>query len=102
MADLTNADLDVLIEAVEAWESKDSLGEFMGDMVEAMVGPREGPEREEWLRKRAHDKQERQQKTTEAKRVRKERSILLRAKLIALRDRAEVDDYGKEAMARTT
>lgn len=40
MADLSREDLDVLLEAVEAWESKDSLGEFMGEVVMAMVGPK--------------------------------------------------------------
>ena len=95
--ELDRSDLDVLIEAVETWESSDALGEFMGDMVMAMVGPKDGPEREEWQRKREVERADRKRKQDDEKRVRKERSILLRAKLIALRDGVEATAFAATA-----
>ena len=93
--ELNRSDLDVLIEAVEAWESSGALGELMGEMVAAIGGPKDGSEREEWLRKREVERITKQEAKAAEKRIRKERSILLRAKLIAIRDRSEVEDYAR-------
>lgn len=93
MSDLTREDLDVLIAAVEAWESSGALGEFMGEMIAAIGGPKDGPERDEWNRRRDAERVAKTEVQAAEKRVRKERSILLRAKLIALRDRSEVEHF---------
>lgn len=92
--DLDRSDLDTLIEAVEAWESKDAFGELMGVVFEAIAGPRDRYEREAWLTKRAAEREARSRDLEDTRRVRKERSVLLRAKLIAIRDRIEVETFG--------
>lgn len=97
MTDLTREDLDVLVEAVEAWESSGALGEFMGEMISAISGPKDGPEREEWQRRRDAEKAAAVAAKAAEKRARKERSILLRAKLISLRDRADIDAFAESA-----
>ena len=94
---LTHEDLDVLIDAVEAWESSGALGEFVGDMVGAFAGPKGGPERDDWMRKREAERAARQAAKAGEKRLRKERSILLRAKLIALRDSVEAEAFARGA-----
>lgn len=97
---LTREDLDVLIEATEAWESKDSFGDLFEGVLTAMIGPREdGPEREAWLRKQEALRADKNVAAEQAKRVRKERSIILRAKLIQMRDSVEADNFATAARA---
>jgi hypothetical protein len=78
----------VLVEALEAWESKDFAGEMMVDIVESIMKP-DNPAAVAKLRdERQRDKHARER----AKALRKERSVLLRAKLLTLRDRRRVED----------
>lgn len=79
--ELTKQDLDVMVEAVEAWEREPSSTSLLGDVMGAMFCRNE-EEREAALREREKAKRERD----ESMRVRKERSVLLRAKLIQMRD----------------
>lgn len=79
MADLTAEDINVLIEALEAWKDKDAAGELMRDLLPAVLA--RSKEERESLKPPFSEKQERQA----AKAVRKDRATLLQAKLIEMR-----------------
>lgn len=92
---LTREDIDVLIEATEAWESKDAAGELMGDLLQGMLSRGD----EKTLAEMKQRKMEETRKREQEKKLRKERSIILRAKLISLRDSMDADSLLKEASA---
>lgn len=94
--ELGDDDLDVLMEALEAWESKDLFGNAMGDMLEDLLTRKVGPMEPEAVMQRRMQK-ERQEHD---KRSRKERSVLLRAKLITLRDRRRAEHMVDGALRR--
>jgi hypothetical protein len=80
---LTEDDLDVLCEALESWEAKGFAGEIMGDLMGALVVDRKNPAQlseYETLRRKEREKADRE------KAARKERSVLLRAKLLTIRN----------------
>ena len=88
MNELTRQDLDVLIESMEAWENKDDFGGIIAGMFDEMLSEKSSPEKQlEMKLRREKENRDRQDK----KLVRKERSIMLRAKLIALRDSIDAD-----------
>jgi len=87
--EFTKQDLEVLFEAVEKWESEDMAGEMMGMMLEGMIGER-SPEAQ---LKFKLDREERERKRKIAQRQRKERGVLLRAKLVMLKDRVDANDF---------
>jgi hypothetical protein len=81
--ELTRDDLNVLLEAVESWERKDDAGDLMSMIVDGTIGKMASPEAvAEMAAIRAAEKEEK----AAAKRNRKERSVLLRAKLLQIRD----------------
>ena len=87
--DFTKQDLDLMFEAVEAWEREDKGPGIMGAMMGAMFG-KDDP------KARAKFDAEMETKQAEAdaeKRRRKERGCLLRAKLITLRDKADAEEF---------
>lgn len=83
--DFTIDDLNVLMEAMEAWENKDTAGELMGSLLTAMLAPHDTDEQKANLQR---EQDEARLRATDAKNMRKERSILLRAKLIQMLDSA--------------
>lgn len=87
LPELSDDDLDTLGQALEAWELKDSAGEMLGDVIEMMVLG--GDERERAAIKQQRGQQKLQRQRDQAQR--KERSVLLRAKLLTLRDRRRVE-----------
>jgi len=88
LPELTDDDLNALFEALEAWESKDFGGEIMGELLAATMFRGDPATRADFDRSQREDKQKRER----AKALRKERSVLLRAKLLTLRDRRRVED----------
>lgn len=82
--DFTMDDLYLLMEALEAWEQKDVAGQMMADLIGVISG--DDKESEE------NRREERWAKYASDNRVRKERSILLRAKIVQYLDtkRAEL------------
>jgi hypothetical protein len=80
--DLTMSDLDLLLEAVEIWEKESEQREFMGDMMAVALARDEA----QWERLQAKRDEVALAREQENRR-RKERGVLLRAKLITLRDR---------------
>lgn len=87
LPELHDDDLGTLIEALEAWESKDDSGEIIGELFESILAGRDPQAKAQFEAVRNADKQKR----VRAKANRKERSVLLRAKLLTLRDRRRVE-----------
>lgn len=85
MADLTADDINVLIEALDAWKDKDAVGELMEDLLPAMLS--RSKEEAQTLKPRFAEKQGR----AAAKALRKELAIVLQAKLIEMRMRIEAE-----------
>lgn len=79
--ELTIEDIDVLIEAVEKWETADASDDLMFGMMGIMLaGSKENADKilKEQEVDRANSKEKRQ--------VKKERAVLLKAKLIQMKD----------------
>lgn len=88
LPELDDDDLATLIEALEAWEHKDAAVEMFGDVVGALIDDKRDPA----ASARFKTERDREKLThARARAVRKERSILLRAKLLMLRDRRRVE-----------
>lgn len=84
---LTKQDIDVLIDAVEAWEKGDSGGEIISSLMTGMFC-RTDDDRREAERRQLPGKL----KAESEKKMRKERGVTLRAKLIAIRDSLDADE----------
>jgi hypothetical protein len=95
-SELTKQDLNLLFEAVEAWENEQT-GPPMGMQLMASMG-QSTPGLGEALQERVD---ELKREAVTQKRQRKERGVLLRAKLVTLRDQFEasqfVDSLGRTA-----
>lgn len=79
MESFKEEEIDVLIEALDSWESKDFGGEVLGMMLEAMIGDKMS---EESKIKMVEDKKKQDAEKEQKKKMRKETSVLLKAKLI--------------------
>ena len=87
LPELADDDLATLMEALEAWEVKDQASEMFGDVMEAVVTTPGTRESQAFVESRQREKQKRDA----AKSARKERSVLLRAKLLMLRERRRTE-----------
>ena len=85
----TRQDLDVLFEAVEAWEREDKGPGLMGALLTGMVGENAPGEKSQMER----SMEQKQKEADRERKVRKERGVILRAKLIALRDKADAASF---------
>lgn len=81
--DLTRKDFDVLIEAVEAWENKDAASAMMGGLMDGLLSRDMKPEQMAEMKARRADED---RKREAARKARKEISVVLRAKLISIRN----------------
>lgn len=79
---LSENDIAVLIEALEAWENKDGAGEILGDMMDAMFAKQDPVAIEAMKREREQARVKRERERS----ARKEQSVLLRAKLLTIRN----------------
>jgi len=95
LPELADDDLDVLLEALEAWESKDVAGDMMTDILDSVLTRQHGGMPLNVAADRERDKL----KKAQAKKWRKERSVLLRAKLIQIRDRRRAEHLTRDALA---
>jgi hypothetical protein len=86
--EISNDDIDTLVEALEAWESKDVAGEMLSDLFGAMFA-KDDPATKAKLQM---EQLESQRKRDRVKAIRKERSVILRAKLLGIRNSRRVDD----------
>ncbi len=87
--DLTRQDVDVLIEAMEAWERSGSEGQLMGSLMGSLLCRGD----EEAMAKMKKEQERSRREFEEKQRLRKERSVVLRAKLISLRDAANATAF---------
>ena len=78
---LTNKEIDTLIDALTAWESKDLAGNLIGCLFSAML-TKDDPVAKEKARIREEAET---QKSEREKAERKEQSLLLKAKLIQIK-----------------
>ncbi len=83
---LSKAEIDVLSEAMEMWENKDFMDEMMSGLADVMTSKDEFDLQEKRAR-RAGAEKERAAK----RKNRQERSVLLRAKLIMMKDAIDVE-----------
>jgi hypothetical protein len=90
-ADFTRQDLDILFDAVERWEQDDMSSEIMGAMLEGIMSDR-SPEVQAKLQAA---REEREFKRKAAQRQRKERAVLIKAKLIALKDSLDAKAFSE-------
>lgn len=84
--ELADDDLDTLIEALEAWEHKDAAGDIMTTLIGSMLTRKHGDEMGAMV---AAERAKEAESAETKKRLRKERSVILRAKLLMLRDRRQ-------------
>lgn len=86
--ELTVQDLEVLVEAMTAWEEKDFAGEMLGDLFGAIMSDKLT---EEGKKKLEEEKKEKNILREKQKKVRKEQSIMIKAKLLSLKTKLEVE-----------
>lgn len=82
--ELTTVEFDMLIDAIDAWVDKDFGGQIMIDMLSMALIPKDAPE--EVKAKMESDRVNDKRKYEEKKRLRKEQGIMLKAKLLKIRD----------------
>ena len=87
---LTNADIDTLLEALDALRTKESNSAFTSVLLGAMLTKNE--DKEEWSAKADKTMEEARQKGKSIE----ETIILLKAKLIGMRDRALVEEMSAQ------
>jgi len=81
MEELTISDIDILMKGVSAWEA-DTNGQ-MGDLFKAILIPKEQQESEEYKMREEEEKLKRTQDLA----GRQEAAVLLKAKLIGLKNK---------------
>jgi hypothetical protein len=84
--EFTEAEIDIIIKGLESWESNFGNA-VMGGMMEMLL-PKETRESEEFLATKA----EREAKEKRESSLRKEQAIMLKAKLIQLKQKVAVSD----------
>ena len=89
MNELSIEDLNVLIDAVDAWVEKDSSGELIGGLITAMLTDKNPEAQEKMKREREAD----QAKKKQEKQLAKETAVLLKGKLIQMK-------YAQQSRAR--
>ncbi|MEI8018579.1 MAG: hypothetical protein WCH39_10305 [Schlesneria sp.] len=87
----TRQELDLLFNAVEKWELDDFASELASSMIESMAQSQGAPIEIRMQMKQAREEREKQRKID--RQIRKERGVLLRAKLIAIRDQMDAAQF---------
>lgn len=85
----TEQELNNLIEALDSWESKDSLGEFATGIFGAIFSDKLSEE--EKSKREAKEEVEKRKRAAE-KAIRKEQSIIMKAKLIQIKNKSGVNE----------
>lgn len=97
LPEIGDDDFATLLEALEAWEVKTDAGDMMADVFGTLLA---GGDALVQARINEHRRVEKLKHAREAA-IRKERSVILRAKLLSLRDRRRVERLAADA-ARVT
>lgn len=82
--EITEQEVNVLIEAVDAWVDKDFGHSIMTDMITMMLSDGASPEAKEKIKRTKEDERN---KAKQEKTLRKEQAIMLKAKLLKIRDK---------------
>jgi len=85
MEQLTATEIDILMEGLDEWVSKGLVGNMMGSLLGAMMCEKDESARNEM---KAHQSRENAEYESQ-KRLRKEQVIMLKAKLLKIRDGIE-------------
>jgi hypothetical protein len=88
---LNAQECQILIEALDAWINKDFGGDMLSSFLGAMMVKGES-EKAAYLAEEAKHRA----KATEARKLREEQAIILKAKLLAMRDAIDVGSLMKE------
>lgn len=91
-SEISDDDITVLVEALEAWEQKDFAGQIMSDIFGMMLGKDDPASKARMAEMQAQEKLKRDRATS----ARKERSIMLKAKLLTLRTQRGVEEIDRE------
>jgi hypothetical protein len=91
--ELTRQDFDTLLAAVEKWEQEDAAVEIMETMMDGMLKDNV-PSAHEAFRLRVAEQQRKRKQSACA---RKERGVMLRAKLLQMRDGLDADKFIDDA-----
>jgi len=83
LKEFTEQEVEILIEAVDAWVDKEFSGEIMGSLLTMALGNNAPPEVKEKLKQQ---QEEEYAKSKRAKVLRKEQAIFIKAKLLKTRD----------------
>jgi hypothetical protein len=98
LPEIDDVDLQTIMEALEAWERKDDAGTLVSAILELSVAGRDPVERAIAERRL----QESKAQAEADQRMRKERSVMLRAKLLHLRDRRRAEAEVRSALGERT
>lgn len=91
---LTLEECEILIDALDAWEQKegrDAMATSILSMTFAGMGCETKEQRQEALEKATKDAKKEQEEISKRQRTKREKSILLKAKLLVLRDARGID-----------
>ena len=90
MENLNLFDIDILVEALTAWEHKNDMGNMLVDMMKTLSVPQDNPEAQDRL---AADMAVSEAKNQREIAQRMDTSILLKAKLISLKINIEASNF---------
>jgi hypothetical protein len=93
LPEFADDDIEVLMEALEAWEVKDAAATITTHVLDNMLARRLGHAPAATMKSDAEVRQ-----LARDKRWRKERSLLLRAKLLQIRDRRHAESLTEDAL----
>jgi len=88
MENLDKQDLEILIEAVDEWVSKDLAGNLMSGLFEAMLTDKADPIVQEKMKQ---EREARNVKEKQEKEIREEQAIMLKAKLVSMKQDINVN-----------
>lgn len=86
---LNKDEIEMLVEALEVWENDTGSGNLMVDIIEHMLARDCNPEQKERMRREKNDFKT---KCEEEKKMRKEISTLLKAKLILMKKDIDIKE----------
>lgn len=94
LLEIDDADIDILCDALEAWENKDMAVNMMADLMESVMADRNERASASFANARAATKD----KADREKRERKSASVILRAKLLTIRAGRSADSALRRAV----
>lgn len=91
LLEITDDDIADLVDALAEWEHKGQFGEMMGDLMTSVITKGDARVEADINARRATERAKYQRESA----IRKERSVILRAKLLMIRNRRRVDDVAR-------